>query len=100
MIDSDVAPSDYLAKVSIAPQVQAGPTFWGRPVVRAYLTYAFWGDEFKGIAGGPAYVDKNAQKKDDSVLKLATKKPSIPATATGFLKPAGPFSSASQTSRR
>jgi len=59
-VDSDFGPSDYLTKLTIAPQVQAGRTFWGRPAIRAYFTYAFWGDEYEGIAGGPAYAGDKA----------------------------------------
>jgi len=59
-VDSDFGPSDYLTKLTIAPQVQAGRTFWGRPAIRAYFTYAFWGEEFEGVAGGPTYLNDKA----------------------------------------
>ncbi|MFM2088454.1 MAG: hypothetical protein RLZZ237_3323 [Pseudomonadota bacterium] len=31
-----------LTKLTIAPQLAAGPSFWSRPVLRAYYTYAKW----------------------------------------------------------
>jgi maltoporin len=50
----------YLAKLTVAPQVAAARNFFGRPVVRAYFTYAFWADEFEGEVGGPAYAADTA----------------------------------------
>lgn len=59
-VNSDFGASDYLAKITVAPQIQAGRSFWGRPAIRAYATTAFWGSEFEGLAGGAAYAnDKN-----------------------------------------
>jgi maltoporin len=55
VLDRD-GPSDYLAKFTIAPQVAAGNEFLSRPVVRTYLTYARWGDEFQGAIGGDAHA--------------------------------------------
>ncbi len=58
--DSDFAGDDggslsgWLTKLTLAPQIQAGRNFWGRPAIRAYFTYAFWADDFEGrIAAGP-----------------------------------------------
>jgi maltoporin len=56
IVDSEVGPSDFLTKVTFAPQVQAGRSFWGRPAIRAYLTYAQWGDTFRGFVGGAPYA--------------------------------------------
>jgi maltoporin len=50
----------YLAKLTVAPQISAARNFFGRPTVRAYLTYAFWAEEFQGEIGGPAYVEDTA----------------------------------------
>lgn len=59
-IDSDFGASDYLAKLTIAPQISAGRIFWSRPVLRAYFTYAFWGEEFEGAIGGTPYATDTA----------------------------------------
>jgi maltoporin len=48
--------SDYLFKMTFAPQVSLGRHFMSRPAVRGFLTYAQWGDGFKGQIGGPDYV--------------------------------------------
>jgi maltoporin len=48
--------SDYLFKVTFAPQVSLGRHFMSRPVIRGFLTYAQWGNGFKGRIGGPDYV--------------------------------------------
>jgi maltoporin len=37
--------------------VKAGNTFFGRPEIRAYATFATWGDEFKGAVAQNAYRD-------------------------------------------
>ena len=50
-------PSGYLYKLTIAPQVSLGGRFMSRPVIRAFLTYAHWGDEFVGQVGGNDYQD-------------------------------------------
>jgi maltoporin len=59
-VDSDFGPSDYLAKLTVAPQISAGRIFWSRPVLRAYFTYAFWGEEFEGAVGGAPYATDTA----------------------------------------
>ena len=59
-IDRDWANKGYLTKLTVAPQVQAGRSFWGRPAIRAYFTYAFWADDFEGQIGGPAYATDTA----------------------------------------
>jgi maltoporin len=47
--------SGPLAKFTVAPQVGAAPTFFARPVVRAYFTYAVWGDGLRGRVARDAY---------------------------------------------
>lgn len=49
---SSVNEGDYntLAKLTIAPQITTGPTFWARPSIRAFATFAFW-NEGSGIGG-------------------------------------------------
>lgn len=52
--------SGWLTKLTLAPQIQAGRNFWGRPAIRAYLTYAFWADDFEGRIGGTPYATDTA----------------------------------------
>jgi maltoporin len=51
--------ADYntLTKLTIAPQITTGPTFWARPSIRAFATLAFWNDGAKGRVGGQAYAN-------------------------------------------
>jgi len=51
--------SDYLCKITLAPQVSLGNRFFSRPVIRAFVTYARWGDEFRGQVGGNDYLNEN-----------------------------------------
>jgi len=51
--------SDYLYKLTLAPQVSLGNRFFSRPVLRAFITYANWGDDFKGRVGGNDYANDN-----------------------------------------
>jgi maltoporin len=48
--------SDYLFKMTFAPQVSLGRHFMSRPAIRGFLTYAQWGNGFKGQVGGPDYI--------------------------------------------
>jgi maltoporin len=50
-----VNPSGNLYKLTLAPQVSLGDRFMSRPVIRAFLTYAHWSDEFVGRVGGNDY---------------------------------------------
>jgi maltoporin len=45
----------WLGKLTIAPQIGVGRKFFSRPVLRAFLTYATWSDEFRGAVGGVPY---------------------------------------------
>ena len=40
--NQDDGPEGVLAKFTLAPQVQLGNTFFGRPVIRMFATYAVW----------------------------------------------------------
>jgi maltoporin len=57
----DWAKSDALGtdgslwKVTLAPQISRGGRFFSRPVIRPFVTYAIWSDDFKGRIGGSAY---------------------------------------------
>jgi maltoporin len=56
-IDTDNSDFNNLVKLTVAPQITTGPTFWARPSIRAYATLAMWNDGVKGAVGGPAYND-------------------------------------------
>jgi maltoporin len=45
----------HLWKITLAPQISRGGKFFSRPVLRAFVTYAQWSDDFKGRVGGDAY---------------------------------------------
>jgi len=51
--------SSYLYKLTLAPQVSLGGRFMSRPVIRAFITYGHWGDDFVGEAGGLDYQNNN-----------------------------------------
>lgn len=56
-----------LTKLTIAPQLSVGKSFWARPVLRAYYTYATWNDaakkagvvQAKDDASTAAFANKN-----------------------------------------
>jgi maltoporin len=50
--------SSYLYKLTLAPQVSLGNRFFSRPVIRAFVTYAHWGEPFKGQVGGNDYQNE------------------------------------------
>lgn len=50
-----VADSDkdyHINKLTIAPQLSLGKSFWARPVLRAYYTFANWNDSAAKSSGG------------------------------------------------
>ncbi|WP_047496997.1 carbohydrate porin [Terriglobus sp. TAA 43] len=47
----------WLRKCTIAPQIGADRKFFGRPVLRAFLTYASWSKDFKGMVGGTPFIN-------------------------------------------
>lgn len=47
--------SGVLYKFTIAPELRFDRLFFARPVLRAYATYATWGEGFKGHTGGEAF---------------------------------------------
>jgi maltoporin len=57
--DSDAGTSDFLWKLTLAPQVSLGDNFFSRPVLRGFVTYAHWGDDFQGQVGGNDYLHEN-----------------------------------------
>jgi maltoporin len=42
----------WLRKCTFAPQISADRKFFGRPVLRAFVTYASWSGGFRGMVGG------------------------------------------------
>jgi maltoporin len=56
--DNNQGTSSYLWKITLAPQVSLGDRFFSRPVLRLFLTYAQWGNEFRGQIGGPDFADQ------------------------------------------
>jgi maltoporin len=47
-----------LWKITFAPLIiSRGEKFFSRPQLRAYVTYAGWSDDFKGLVGGTPYAD-------------------------------------------
>ncbi len=45
----------HLWKITLAPQLTRGGKFFDRPQLRAFITYAQWSDDFKGLVGGRPY---------------------------------------------
>jgi maltoporin len=45
-----------LFKLTIAPQVTPKMSVMSRPALRAFVTYAWWSDDFKGLVGAPTYT--------------------------------------------
>jgi maltoporin len=41
----------WLRKCTFAPQIRADRQFFGRPVLRAFVTYANWSNGFRGLVG-------------------------------------------------
>lgn len=50
----------HLWKLTFAPQISRGGKFFSRPVIRAFITYAGWSDNFKGLVGGSAYQNETS----------------------------------------
>jgi maltoporin len=42
-------------KLTFTPQVSLNDRFMSRPVIRAFFTYAKWGEDFVGEVGGNDY---------------------------------------------
>jgi maltoporin len=53
----DTGTSGHLYKLTLAPQVQLDSTWFSRPSIRAFVTYASWSPEFRGSVGGLDYQD-------------------------------------------
>jgi maltoporin len=50
----------HLHKLTLAPQVSAGRQYFSRPVLRAFVTHAFWDDDARtaGLAGGTPFAER------------------------------------------
>jgi maltoporin len=55
--DNDRFGNGTLGKLTIAPQITPDAKHLSRPAIRAFLTYAWWADDFEGSAGGADYAD-------------------------------------------
>jgi maltoporin len=58
--DEELRTSDYLYKLTLAPQVSLGGRFMSRPVIRAFVTFAGWGTDFEGRVGGNDYLNETS----------------------------------------
>ena len=54
--DDALGTSGTLTKITAAPQVSIGNRWNSRPVIRAFVTGAFWSHDFVGRVGGPDYA--------------------------------------------
>jgi maltoporin len=50
----------WLRKCTFAPQIGADDKFFGRPVLRAFVTYANWSNGFRGLVGGVPFENETA----------------------------------------
>lgn len=57
--DEQANDSGNLFKLTLAPQVSLGNRFMSRPVIRGFITYAHWSDDFIGQVGGNDYLTEN-----------------------------------------
>jgi maltoporin len=48
----------WLRKCTIAPQIGPDRKFFGRPVLRAFVTYANWSNGFRGLVGGVPFQNR------------------------------------------
>ncbi|HKO49575.1 MAG TPA: carbohydrate porin, partial [Polyangiaceae bacterium] len=55
--DTGAKTSAALGKLTLAPQVAVGNRFDSRPVIRAFATAAWWGEDFRGRVGGADYAN-------------------------------------------
>jgi maltoporin len=54
--DEAEASEGVLGKITLAPQVSIDGRWDSRPVIRLFVTQAFWGDDFEGRVGGTDYA--------------------------------------------
>jgi len=49
-----------LGKITLAPQISFGDQFFSGPVIRAFVTYGFWGGGLEGQVGGGDYAQETS----------------------------------------
>jgi maltoporin len=57
--DKALASEGALGKITGALQVSIDDRWNSRPVIRAFVTQAFWSDDFVGRVGGTDYATRN-----------------------------------------
>lgn len=50
----------WLRKCTFAPQIGPDRKFFGRPVLRAFVTYANWSSGFRGLVGGVPFQNRTS----------------------------------------
>jgi len=50
----------WLRKCTVAPQIGPDRKFFGRPVLRAFVTYANWSNGFRGFVGGVPFQNRTS----------------------------------------
>jgi maltoporin len=56
-VSSQFSSSGVVTKLTVAPQVATANLFWARPVLRAYVTGAYWSAGLKGLVGGMPFAN-------------------------------------------
>jgi len=54
--DEAAASEGFLGKITVAPQISIDDRWNSRPVIRLFVTQAFWSDDFVGRVGGTDYA--------------------------------------------
>jgi maltoporin len=57
--DEALASEGVLGKITAAPQISIDDRWNSRPVIRAFVTQAFWSEDFVGRVGGADYATRN-----------------------------------------
>jgi maltoporin len=57
--DEEADTTGNVFKLTLAPQVSLGNRFMSRPVIRGFVTYAQWSDDFVGSVGGNDYLNED-----------------------------------------
>jgi maltoporin len=57
--DEALASEGLLGKITLAPQISFDGRWDSRPVIRMFVTQAFWSDDFVGSVGGPDHATDN-----------------------------------------
>jgi maltoporin len=57
--DEALGSEGFLGKLTLAPQISISDRWNSRPVIRAFVTGAFWSDDLVGRVGGADYATSN-----------------------------------------